>query len=49
MHADEEYSVSAMSDEEELIIIDTEFYKNTYAVKDVKDKRVYAYKNARRF
>lgn len=47
MYANEEYSVSAMSDEEELIIIDTEFYKNTYAVKDVKYKRFYAYRKMR--
>lgn len=47
MYSKDEYSLDSMSDEEELTIIDTEFYKNTYAVKDVKKKRIYAYRKMR--
>lgn len=47
MYSEVEYSFNAMSEEDELTIIDTEFYKNTYAVKDVKQKRVYAYRKMR--
>ena len=47
MYSKDEYSFGLMSDEEELTIIDTEFYKNTYAVKDEKKKRSYAYRKMR--
>ena len=47
MYAKDEYSINLMSEEDELTIIDTEFYENTYAVKDVSKKRVYAYRKMR--
>ncbi|MCM1233785.1 MAG: hypothetical protein NC489_27045 [Ruminococcus flavefaciens] len=47
MYADDTYSFKAMADIDELTIIDTEFYRNTYFVKEVKNKKVYAYRKMR--
>lgn len=49
MYSGDEYSFDKLDEDEELFVIDTEFYKNTYASVDVEreKKRKYAYRKMR--